>query len=457
MNKLSYFKLVTDLGLLFLCFLMASAISTRALHRVDILIAGVLMAGWYFSSRMTHLYDDFRTERYIGELLLILENVAVQLVLIGQIYFFLNSHNFARRFTVAYIGLVLVLVLIKAYVTKKMLLVYRERGGNFRRVVFIGFNEITQNLLERILDNPQYGLRVVGIVAKESVSFPEVPYLGNLDSFMGQQDVPCDEVIITSDRLDKDALMEIFRFSDHRAIRARVVPNYLDYYQSRFHFQVFGNYPLITLRSEPLQEGFWRWVKRVFDVVFSLVLFIVLFSWLFPIIALLIKLDSPGPVFFRQDRWGKNGEKFLCYKFRSMKVESRDVTDNGEFNQARAGDSRITKLGAFLRKTSLDELPQFINVLLGDMSVVGPRPHAHEHNLRTKDQVSSYMVRHWIRPGVTGWAQVNGYRGETRTVEQMQKRVEFDIWYIENWSFWLDIRIILMTAYNMLKGEENAY
>jgi putative colanic acid biosynthesis UDP-glucose lipid carrier transferase len=251
--------------------------------------------------------------------------------------------------------------------------------------------------------------------------------------------------------------MQIFRFSDNLAIRTKIIPNYLSYYQSRFHFQLFGNYPMVTLRSEPLQQGQWRFVKRLFDIGFSILAFILLFSWLFPLIALLIKLDSRGPVFFRQARWGKNGEKFMCYKFRSMKPESRDVNERNEFQQAHAKDPRITKLGALLRRTSLDELPQFLNVLMGDMSVVGPRPHAHEHNLRTKDQVGSYMVRHWIKPGVTGWAQVNGYRGETRTIDQMRSRVDFDIWYIENWTFWLDIRIIIMTVYNIIRGEDNAY
>ena len=250
---------------------------------------------------------------------------------------------------------------------------------------------------------------------------------------------------------------QMFALSETRAIRTKVIPNYINYYQSRFQFQLFGNYPLITLRSEPLQEAHWQVVKRIFDIVFTLLAFVFLFSWLFPLIAILIKLDSKGPVFFKQDRWGKDNKKFKCYKFRSMKPESKDVSADGKFQQAKQGDPRITKLGAFLRKSSLDELPQFINVLKGEMSVVGPRPHAHEHNLRTKDEVDSYLVRHWIKPGVTGWAQVNGYRGETKTLDQMQKRVDFDIWYIENWSVWLDFKIVFMTVYNIIKGEDMAY
>ena len=281
-------------------------------------------------------------------------------------------------------------------------------------------------------------------------------YLGDLKKFFSNE-IQVDEIIITTDKLDKAMLQELFAFCDQRAVRLRFVPNFNNFYQSRFQFQLFGNYPLITLRSEPLQQESWRLLKRAFDICFALAVFVGLYSWFFPIMAILIKIDSKGPVFFKQDRWGRNGKKFKCYKFRSMRTDAKDVNEKNEFQQAKLGDPRITKLGAFIRKSSIDELPQFINVLIGDMSVVGPRPHAHEHNLRTKDEIDSYLVRHWVRPGVTGWAQVNGYRGETKTKEEMQNRVDFDIWYIEHWTFWLDIKIIFMTVYNMIRGEEKAY
>ena len=214
---------------------------------------------------------------------------------------------------------------------------------------------------------------------------------------------------------------------------------------------------MITLRAEPLQQPTWIIIKRIFDVIFASLVFVFIYSWLIPLMAIIIKLESPGPVFFLQDRWGKNGKKFKCYKFRSMRTDLKPEGEKEEFKQAEKTDKRITKVGAFIRKTSIDELPQFINILLGDMSVVGPRPHAHEHNLLTKDSVDKYMMRHWVKPGLTGWAQVNGFRGETKTVEQMQLRVDHDIWYIEHWSLWLDIKIIFMTIYNMLNGEEMAY
>jgi putative colanic acid biosynthesis UDP-glucose lipid carrier transferase len=176
-----------------------------------------------------------------------------------------------------------------------------------------------------------------------------------------------------------------------------------------------------------------------------------------PIISLIIKMTSKGPVFFKQERWGLNNKPIICYKFRSMVVSSVDVDEAGNYQQARKNDPRVTRIGAFLRKTNLDELPQFFNVFLGSMSVVGPRPHPVPLNIQSKDSVENYMMRHWVKPGITGWAQVNGYRGETKKPYLMQKRVEFDVWYIENWTFWLDLQIILQTLVNMVKTEENAY
>ena len=196
---------------------------------------------------------------------------------------------------------------------------------------------------------------------------------------------------------------------------------------------------------------------HIFDIIFTLILFVFVFSWLFPIIALAIKLDSSGPVFYIQERWGKNGVPFKCIKFRSMVHHASTVRDDGKFNQTVKYDSRITRVGAFIRKTNFDELPQFFNVLWGNMSVIGPRPHAVQHSIESKMQIDNYLLRHLVKPGITGWAQVNGYRGETSDIFMMQKRVEFDIWYIENWSPWLDLKVIIMTLYSMIKGDLMAF
>jgi putative colanic acid biosynthesis UDP-glucose lipid carrier transferase len=203
---------------------------------------------------------------------------------------------------------------------------------------------------------------------------------------------------------------------------------------------------------EPLEDVGNQIKKRLFDILVSSIAIIFILSWLVPLLAILIKLESKGPVLFIQQRNGKDGKPFSCLKFRSMKVNTD--SDN---KQATKQDERITKMGAFMRKTSLDELPQFFNVLTSDMSVVGPRPHMLKHTEEYSRLINQFMIRHFLKPGITGWAQVNGLRGETKTTEDMANRVKYDIWYLENWSLWLDARIVFMTIYNVLRGEKNAY
>lgn len=214
---------------------------------------------------------------------------------------------------------------------------------------------------------------------------------------------------------------------------------------------MFEGIPILSFRNLPLDDIFNRVLKRLFDVLFSGLVMVFVLSWLFPILSLIILITSRGPVFFKQMRTGKGGKNFWCYKFRSMYVNEH--SDN---IQAKRGDARITPIGKFIRKTSLDEFPQFINVFLGNMSIVGPRPHMLKHTEEYSQMISKYMVRHFVKPGITGLAQIKGYRGETTDNKKMQGRVKMDIFYIENWQFILDIKIIFLTVLNIFKGEENA-
>jgi putative colanic acid biosynthesis UDP-glucose lipid carrier transferase len=210
--------------------------------------------------------------------------------------------------------------------------------------------------------------------------------------------------------------------------------------------------PVLSLRKEPLDDVGNRIKKRLYDIVVSSLIIVFILSWLVPIIGLLIWIESRGPIFFVQQRSGKNGKIFNCIKFRSMKVNRE-----AHSKQAEKNDERITRIGKFIRKTNIDELPQFLNVWMSDMSIVGPRPHMLKHTDDYSKLIKQYMIRHFLKPGITGWAQINGCRGETKTVKDMNDRVQYDLWYLENWSLWLDTRIILMTALNMVKGEKNAF
>jgi putative colanic acid biosynthesis UDP-glucose lipid carrier transferase len=220
----------------------------------------------------------------------------------------------------------------------------------------------------------------------------------------------------------------------------------------KIHIDFFGDIPILSLRREPLESFGNRAVKRLFDVAFSVFIIVFILTWLLPILAIIIKLDSNGPVFFVQKRSGWHNRDFICLKFRTM-----CVNNESHLKQATKDDGRVTRVGRFLRKTNLDEMPQFFNVLFSQMSVVGPRPHMLKHTGDYSKLISKFMVRQFLKPGITGWAQVSGYRGQTETLDQMEKRVEYDIWYMENWSILLDLRIVLKTAFMFFKLDKKAF
>jgi putative colanic acid biosysnthesis UDP-glucose lipid carrier transferase len=240
--------------------------------------------------------------------------------------------------------------------------------------------------------------------------------------------------------------------AEQKCVRIKFVPDFSRQLDERFYISFVEDFPIITLRKEPLDQLNNRFKKRLFDVIFSSLVILLILSWLTPILALLIKIESKGPIFFKQKRSGRDNAPFWCLKFRSM-----CINNSNEELQAKKDDPRITKIGAFLRRTSLDELPQFFNVFAGSMTVVGPRPHMLAHTQQYSTVIDKFMVRHLLKPGITGWAQVNGYRGETETQDLMNKRVEHDLWYMENWSLMLDVKIVFLTIINMVKGEKNAY
>lgn len=263
-------------------------------------------------------------------------------------------------------------------------------------------------------------------------------------------DHPIDEIYCTFSLNQSKSIRWLRRIADNNLIRFRLVPDFKGFVNRNVALDFYYDTPVLTFRSEPLESAWNAFVKRVFDIVFSLSVIIVSFPFML-ILILLIKVSSPGPVFFSQQRSGRNREIFTCYKFRSMVSNS-----SADTLQATQNDPRVTGIGKFLRKTNLDEMPQFINVLLGQMSVVGPRPHMLTHTEEYAKLINKFHVRHFVKPGITGWAQVNGYRGPLNKLN-MYKRVRFDVWYIENWSLLLDVKIITRTVLNMITGERNAF
>ncbi len=260
-----------------------------------------------------------------------------------------------------------------------------------------------------------------------------------------------DEIYYALPLNNKEHIEDLSQFADDNFMYFRMVPEFSALVQRDVNMYFYNNIPMISIRNEPLELVTNRVMKRAFDIVFSLSVILLLFPIVMPIIALAIRINSKGPIFFKQLRPGKKNRLFVCYKFRTMYVNNQTEL------QATKHDPRVTKVGAFLRKTNLDELPQFFNVLLGDMSVVGPRPNLVSQLEHYSKVISKYKMRHFVTPGITGYAQVSGFRGETQEVHLMEKRVEYDVRYMENWSFMMDMKIIFLTVWNMIKGEKNAY
>ncbi|HTF18343.1 MAG TPA: undecaprenyl-phosphate glucose phosphotransferase [Chryseolinea sp.] len=260
-----------------------------------------------------------------------------------------------------------------------------------------------------------------------------------------------DEIYFALPPGNEELLSDISKFADDNCIYLRITPDFGDVVSEKYNMFMLDSIPVLTTRREPLGMAVNVFLKRLFDIAFSMLVILTVYPIVLPIIVIAIKLDSEGPIFFKQPRQGKKNKLFLCWKFRSMFIHG--VSER----QATKDDPRITRVGRFLRKTNLDELPQFINVLLGDMSVVGPRPHISAQTDQYSEAIKKYKVRHFVTPGITGYAQVNGFRGETKEVSMMEKRVEYDVSYMENWSLALDVKIIFLTVWNMVKGEKGAY
>lgn len=339
-------------------------------------------------------------------------------------------------------------------IAREALKKYRSRGRNYKKVIIVGAGKNGMALYREMKKEMAYGFLVYGFFDDNLQLKETLPnYLGmthELDEFVNQNEV--DEIYCTLPNSQDEKIMRIFNFAEQNMIRFYIVPEFSRYVKKRMTLDSIESVPVMAVRSEPLQSLHNQLIKRIFDIVFASLFLIFLFPFCYVILGVLIKFSSPGPVLFKQQRTGLYGKTFGCYKFRSMRV-NEEANDK----QAAKHDPRVTKIGYIMRKYSLDELPQFINVLKGEMSVVGPRPHMLKHTELYSTAIDKYMVRHLIRPGITGWAQVNGYRGETRTVDQMEGRVKLDVWYIENWSFLLDLKIISVTFLNMFKGDKNAY
>ncbi|GEO05998.1 undecaprenyl-phosphate glucose phosphotransferase [Adhaeribacter aerolatus] len=322
-----------------------------------------------------------------------------------------------------------------------------------RKILILGNNQVAKKLTA-YLERQGFGANIVGYVDDKvsATGTTKLPVFNNLDEALTiSNQLQVNEIYSTIMPENNHKVYNMMKQADKDLIRFKIVPDFSYFIDRPIHIDYLNDLPILTVRREPLEEEINRFNKRAFDIAVSLFVVIFILSWLFPLIGILIKLESKGPIIFSQLRSGKDNKPFKCYKFRSM------GENNDPSKQATKNDMRVTRIGRILRKTSLDEFPQFVNVLKGEMSIVGPRPHMLKHTVDFSNQADDYMIRQFLKPGITGWAQVNGFRGEITELYHIKKRVEYDLWYLENWSLWLDIRIMFLTVYNAIRGEENAY
>jgi putative colanic acid biosynthesis UDP-glucose lipid carrier transferase len=377
---------------------------------------------------------------------LLIQIIFFAIILYAYIGFF-KQPNVSRLALGSYLITVFVLISLIKFTSYFLLKKYRaELGGNRRNVIVIGKNEKTRKLINIFNTRTDFGYKFKG---QFNVKDPDF-LLEKCFDFIKNNNI--DEIYFSAKELSNAQINDLIDFADNNLRELKFIPDVKDIFSKKLKYEYYDYIPILSLREIPLQEPINKFLKRGFDILFSSGVIIFILSWLTPIIAILIKLESKGPVFFKQSRNGFNYKEFDCYKFRSM-------TPNKEANlhQATRGDQRVTKIGKFIRKTSIDELPQFFNVLFGDMSVVGPRPHMVSHTNMYAKRIDKFMVRHFVKPGITGLAQTSGFRGEVETDKDIIGRVKYDIFYIENWSLLLDLKIIIQTARNAIKGDEKAY
>ncbi len=411
------------------------------------------LAIWPVLSYVSRDFKIGRAVSYYNTFKRAFTSVFIFVSLISLLWIFLAEKAIDRHFIMSLILLLFVWLTIYRVSVHLVLDRYRTFGGNIRNTIIVGYDPLGFKLYDLFLRKPHYGLRCQSIFsADETKSIDSnYPHAGGLKDFF-QIDLSKVDSIYISDRLDKNVKDRLIQFADSHAKRIKLLPELKSDLLKTFVLRRYESVAVIDINGLPLDYLFNQFAKRAFDFIFSLFVVVFLLSWMWPVFGLLIKLESKGPVFFKQYREGKNGSKFLCLKFRTM-VQN----EQADTMWAAKDDPRATRFGAFLRKTSLDEFPQFLNVLIGQMSVVGPRPHPLSLNEEYRGSVEKFAKRHESRPGVTGLAQAMGYRGEINDFYQMNSRVKLDRFYLQNWSFLLDIKIVFLTILGIVKGQEKAY
>jgi len=443
----SRIQLVGDLLLLNIIFFVGSYINGFIVVSSERTLVQFLYLNlfWLISTTGLKAYVQTRVMRITTILNVLIKSFIFHLFLIFSFISFLKQPLRSGKFFILEYSIFVVLVILWRLFTTFLLKSIREKGYNYKRVIIAGSGKAANDIYNFFHKHPEYGYKCLGFFDDGKQHENRLGSLNDLEGFVLKNKV--DEIYCILSEMKTGRVHELISFADNNIIRLKIVPDFRGIGNYMLEVSFFDKIPVLNIRDFPLDNSANRLLKRTFDIFFSLLVILFIFPWVFPIIALGIKLTSKGPIFFKQLRSGRGNKPFLCYKFRTM-----TVNEQAHELQAYKNDPRITPFGAFLRRTNLDELPQFFNVLIGNMSVVGPRPHMLLHTQKYSREIDKFMLRHFVMGGITGLAQVRGFRGETRELSQMRERLKLDVWYIENWSFYLDIKIIINTFASMVRN-----
>lgn len=406
--------------------------------------------GWFVIAYSIKFYSIYRFTPPVEIASKIFKQILLFLLVVIAFFPFSRQAVF-NEFTIAvFISLALLFIAIFKFSLFFYLKEYRIiTGSNYRNAVIVGFTPEAIRLKDLFETRKDYGYRFLGFFSDKKSSPNSTGSLSEIKTFVIENKV--DEIYCSLNEVSDNYLKDLIDFADENNKTIKFIPDTKEIFSKNLKIDYYDFFPVLSLKQTMLNEPAVKLFKRTFDIVFSLLVLVFILSWLCPLLAILIKIESKGPVFFKQGRPGMDENEFVCYKFRSMQMNK--TTEK----EASKDDPRVTALGRFMRKTSIDELPQFLNVLLGDMSVVGPRPHLWIQNKEYGNKVKKYMIRHCVKPGITGLAQVSGFRGEITVERDMINRIKFDVFYIENWSLMLDLKIIFQTVVNIFKGDQKAY
>ncbi len=454
-SKIRFIRKLIDFIIINIVFLfsavLAQSLSLLLSNGLMFLLQFILNIMWFFSSNVLGLYENPGSASFFDNYIKAIKNIIVQIVTAIIFLFAIKEPLFLRNFVFLYSLQVAVLIGVGYLLLNKHLHLTHKRGINVQNLIIIGSGEIGQNFLQSVNSSKDSDYNFIGFL--DDVPSPK-NYLGsidNLETIISAGNI--DDVVVALPGYEIDRLDSIIKMCNRYAVRSYIIPDYFKFLSSRFKLGFFGNIPLISVREEPLAEFHWRVIKRAFDIVLSFIFIVLILSWLIPLVAIIQKFTSKGHVFFIQERIGMNNKVFRCIKLRSM----HDFEKHDEkFSTVDKSDPRVTKFGRFLRKYNIDETPQFLNVFMGDMSIVGPRPNAIAFERKYKEYVDEFRLRQLVKPGITGWAQIHGFRGDAHDEDEnkllIRKRFEYDLWYIENWTFWLDIQVLFTTIYQMFRG-----